>query len=333
MLDSIPEFPSGLTVYESDAFLGEVGVFVTAEPDAGTITSLVAPTVGYGLDNLIAVALLPTQHQLGAAVYMDPFYTTEPFSNPRNGHYIRRTRISLPGDGLALACVTSVPTGNRQQRTCARARQLGLSWPNCPSSRPGKEEAGDTQHLLAVPGNQKHAPDHRTLQVGLGQRVVPTPLGRRTLPVPAVSTRTPIALHPAIPAAVGPFTELRLGASSDMLEAVYREFTLQNLCSARPPRHSLPKHVAQCLHALPDATGQHISAMQLYVDGSYFPCSAETCAKAGWAICILTCEQGVWKFAGYVAVAAPIEGSISTSRLPLPLSLSSLRLLTRKPFA
>ena len=320
VLDSIPEFPSGLTVYESDAFLGEVGVFVTAEPDAGTITSLVASTVGYGLDNLIVVALLPTQHQLGAAVYMDPFYTTEPFDNPRQGHYIRRTRISLPGDGLALACVNPAPPGNRQQRSCERAKQLGLPWPNCPSSRPGAHAVGHALHPPAAPGYQKNAPGHHALHARLGQRAIPTPLGRRTLPVPAGSTRTPIVLESALPAIAENFTELRLGTSSDMLEAVYGDFTLQNLCAARPPCHSLPKHVAQCLYALPEATGHHVSAMQLYVDGSYFPCSADASAKAGWAICLLTCEQGVWKFAGYVAVAAPIEGSLSTIGLPVASS-------------
>ena len=134
VLNSIPEVPPGLQVFESGAFLGDVAVFVTADPEASSVTALVASTIGQGLDNLIVVALAPSQQQLGNAVYMDPFYSTDRFSNPANGHYIRRTRISLPGDGVALACIarkTAPTAASRRDQTCNRARHLGITHPSC----------------------------------------------------------------------------------------------------------------------------------------------------------------------------------------------------------
>ncbi|CAE7898680.1 unnamed protein product, partial [Symbiodinium microadriaticum] len=149
VLNSIPEVPPGLQVYESGAFLGDVAVFVTADPEAASATALVASTIGQGLDNLIVVALAPSQQQLGNAVYMDPFYTTARFSNPANGHYIRRTRISLPGDGVALACIARKPApalDSRRAQTCNRARQLGIQHPSC--QRPS----------IATPFGRRHLP-------------------------------------------------------------------------------------------------------------------------------------------------------------------------------
>ena len=305
VLNSIPEFPSGLQVYETDAFLGEVGVFVTAEPDAGTVTALVASTVGFGLDNLIVLPLLPTQQQLGAAVYLDPFYVAEPFRQPRNGHYIRRTRISLPGDGVALAQVTQRSAPDRQQRTCNRAQQLGLDWGPCRHAKvePRSEVKPPTKGVQAARSTQDRAPDTRS---------IPTPLGRRSIPVSRQAGKSKICLEQVIPREDGPRKELRLGASADMFAAVYSDFTLANLCTTRPGQQRLPSHVTRCLRTLPETTGQGISAMQLYIDGSYFPQTAESSAKAGWAICVFTLEQDVWRFAGYIAVAAPVEGSAST---------------------
>ena len=156
-------------------------------------------------------------------------------------------------------------------------------------------------------------------EVGLS---VATPFGRRRVPALSAPARAKqvISLESAIPASQGPFTELRLGASGAMLDAVYRDFTVDNLCRVRPHRQHLPAHVASCLDALPDATGCNVSAIQLYVDGSYYPATSELCAKAGWAICVLTCEHGVWHFAGYVAVAAPTAGSCSTLGQPVESS-------------
>ncbi|CAE7939239.1 unnamed protein product, partial [Symbiodinium sp. KB8] len=172
VLNSIPEVPPGLQVFESGAFLGDVAVFVTADPEASTITALVASTIGQGLDNLIVVALAPSQRQLGNAVYMDPFFTTDEFSNPVNGHYIRRTRISLPGDGVALACIPGTPVPNaisRRAQTCNKARQLGITHTAC------------------------------------GPSSIATPLGRRHLPRPAPPAHEPpmpkvIELNPVLPA-------------------------------------------------------------------------------------------------------------------------------------
>ena len=305
VLNSIPEFPSGLQVYETDAFLGEVGVFVTAEPEAGTVTALVASTVGFGLDNLIVLPLLPTQQQLGASVYLDPFYVAEPFRHPRNGHYIRRTRISLPGDGVAMAQVTQRSSTDRHQRTCNRAQQLGLDWGTCrhAQAEPRSTVEPPIKDMQQARGTSDHAPDSRS---------IPTPLGRRSIPVNKRADKPTLYLDQAVPRDDGPRKELRLGASADMFAAVYSDFTLANLCTTQPDLQRLPAHVARCLRALPEAAGQGVSAMQLYIDGSYFPPTTDSNAKAGWAICILTLEKDVWRFAGYIAVAAPVEGSAST---------------------
>ena len=191
VLNSIPEFPSGLQVYESDAFLGDVGVFVTAEPDAGTVTALVASTIGFGLDNLIVVPLLHTQQQLGAAVYLDPFYVAEPFRNPRNGHYIRRTRISLPGDGVALAHVTQRTDSCRQQRICDRAQQLGLERSPCRRAHAGSgiRAASPAEAVPQAQGARDHLVHNRGTSFthkqpeppAIRPQTVPTPQGRRTL--------------------------------------------------------------------------------------------------------------------------------------------------------
>ncbi|CAE7479373.1 unnamed protein product, partial [Symbiodinium necroappetens] len=109
-------------------------IVLNSIPEASSVTAKVASTIGQGLDNLIVVALAPSQQQLGNAVYMDPFYSTDRFSNPANGHYIRRTRISLPGDGVALACIAreAAPTAaSRRDQTCTRAQQLGILHPSC----------------------------------------------------------------------------------------------------------------------------------------------------------------------------------------------------------
>ncbi|OLQ04377.1 hypothetical protein AK812_SmicGene12529 [Symbiodinium microadriaticum] len=157
------------------------------------------------------------------------------------------------------------------------------------------------------------------VEVGIA---VATPFGRRRVSVPPAQPRAKqiISLDSAIPASQGPSTELRLGTSGEILEAIYRDFTVDNLCRVRPHRQQLPAHVASCLDALPDATGRDVSAIQLYVDGSFYPATSELGAKAGWAICVLTCEHGVWHFAGYVAVAAPTAGSSSTLGLPVESS-------------
>ncbi|CAE7311217.1 unnamed protein product, partial [Symbiodinium microadriaticum] len=157
------------------------------------------------------------------------------------------------------------------------------------------------------------------VEVGIA---VATPFGRRRVSVPPAQPRAKqiISLDSAIPASQGPSTELRLGTIGEMLEAIYRDFTVDNLCRVRPHRQQLPAHVASCLDALPDATGRDVSAIQLYVDGSFYPATSELGAKAGWAICVLTCEHGVWHFAGYVAVAAPTAGSSSTLGLPVESS-------------
>ena len=229
VLDSIPEMPSGLRAYESDVFLGDTSVFVTADPEAGTSTALVASTLGQGLDNLIPVALLPTQHQLGTAVYLAPGFIAEPFPTHRNGLYIRRTRVALPGSGTSLASISASNEARKLRRVCDQAKSKGIHSPRCdiaqaaPFARPGT----DTGQL----------------------RSIPTPFGRRSLPVPRAAASAPthssdavdhsfakksperhvLVLADAVPEPVAapplaPGPSLCLGVTPEMFEAVFEDY-------------------------------------------------------------------------------------------------------------
>ncbi|OLQ04656.1 hypothetical protein AK812_SmicGene12235 [Symbiodinium microadriaticum] len=162
VLDSIPEMPAGVQAFPCEAFPGETLIFVTADPEAGTATAIVASTLGFGLDNLISLPLLPTQQHLGTAVYLAPGYVAEPFTRPQNGHYIRRTRVSLPGSGTSMASLNSGLAQAKNARLCLQAHAKGIESPRCPVP---------TQHKplpLPPPGAQVN---------------IVTPLGRRKLPI------------------------------------------------------------------------------------------------------------------------------------------------------
>ena len=163
VLDSIPEMPAGVQAFPCEAFPGEAPIFVTADPEAGTATAIIASTLGFGLDNLISVPLLPTQQHLGTAVYLAPGYVAEPFARPPNGHYIRRTRVSLPGSGTSLACLDSGPDQTKNARLCSQARAKGIVSPRCPVSA---------------------QPQPPPLLPSEGRASIVTPLGRRNLPIP-----------------------------------------------------------------------------------------------------------------------------------------------------
>ncbi|OLP84254.1 hypothetical protein AK812_SmicGene34892 [Symbiodinium microadriaticum] len=162
VLDSIPEMPAGVRAFPCEAFPGEAPIFVTADPEAGTATAIIASTLGFGLDNLISVPLLPTQQHLGKAVYLAPGYVAEPFVRPPNGHYIRRTRVSLPGSGTSLACLDSGLDQTKNARLCSQARAKGIVSPRCPTSA---------------------QPQPTPLLPSEGRASIATPLGRRNLPI------------------------------------------------------------------------------------------------------------------------------------------------------
>ncbi|CAE7453068.1 unnamed protein product [Symbiodinium microadriaticum] len=162
VLDSIPEMPAGVQAFPCEAFPGETPIFVTADPEAGTATAIVASTLGFGLDNLISVPLLPTQQHLGTAVYLAPGYVAEPFVRPPNGHYIRRTRVSLPGSGTSLACLDSGLDQAKNARLCSQARANGIVSPRCLTSA---------------------QPKPLPLLSSEAQASIVTPMGRRKLPI------------------------------------------------------------------------------------------------------------------------------------------------------
>ena len=146
---------------------------------------------------------------------------------------------------------------------------------------------------------------------------IPTPMGRRTLT--RAKTRT-VKLAETVPAPCSdplPATHLRLGVSSDVFGDIFDGFALDRLCQIPPDPACLPEHVCRFLEPLPISQGTACEALQIYVDGSYFPADKEHTAKAGWAVCVLAFKQGLWHFAGYLAAKAPIEGGDTTLGTPV----------------
>ena len=54
-----------------------------------------------------------------------------------------------------------------------------------------------------------------------------------------------------------------------------------------------------------------VDALQMYVDGSYFPDQGKG-AKAGWSVCVLGLQGGTWGWMGALAANTPCEGSAGT---------------------
>ena len=76
--------------------------------------------------------------------------------------------------------------------------------------------------------------------------------------------------------------------------------------------NALPPHVVSFMRGVPTATEAPIEALQMYTDGSYYSASKQGHALAGWAICCLALQEGKWCWLGYLASAAPVQGSAAT---------------------
>ena len=161
----------------------------------------------------------------------------------------------------------------------------------------------------------------RSIPTPFGRRAVRTQLGRREHA--AAQARTPLRLAELLPHASAqhhPKVQLRLGVSADGFQDVFGLFGIDNLCSSVPDPNLLPPHVRQFVIALPCWAGGHCEALQLYVDGSYFPPTASTSARAGWAVCVLALSRETWYYAGYLASPAPCSGSVATLGQPVESS-------------
>ena len=211
----------------------------------------------------------------------------------------------VPRSGTSLVQIrTDVAEKVRLQRRCeAAARAWGL-----PSAEPCVQGLPSSVHL-------------RLEQESKGPPVpapsIPTPMGRRTLPR---ASACPIQLATSVPppgSAPLPATHLRLGVSSDAFGDVFDGFALDRLCQISPDPACLPEHVRRFLEPLPLLQSTACEALQIYVDGSYFPAGQDREAKAGWALCVLAFQRGLWHFAGYLAATAPIAGGDTTLDEPV----------------
>ena len=74
----------------------------------------------------------------------------------------------------------------------------------------------------------------------------------------------------------------------------------------------VPDHSAEFVGLLDrfDRT-KAVEALQLFVDGSYFP-DRGAGARAGWAIVALGLQEGIWRWVGICASGAPVDGAPPT---------------------
>ena len=133
---------------------------------------------------------------------------------------------------------------------------------------------------------------------------IPTPFGRRLLlpdsagskgtrmaPGPLDSVDRRICLDRAIPAAnsrrLAGRAYMHLGATADAFADVFADFSLACLQSQRPKGDGLPPKIQSFLQSLPLLADRMPQALQIYVDGSFFPATASSSARAGWALVVL----------------------------------------------
>ena len=93
---------------------------------------------------------------------------------------------------------------------------------------------------------------------------------------------------------------------------VFDSFGLSVLSADTLQQFDLPSHVASALRRLPVLGDQPIEAIQVYVDGSYFPEAPGVRARAGWAIAVLARVHSHWCYAGHLIAHAPTAGGVGT---------------------
>ena len=158
---------------------------------------------------------------------------------------------------------------------------------------------------------------------------IPTPFGRRRLPASATGDNTPvqgpvsaqqrgaakadnsdatlISLCHCIPLPDREEhqsqTQLRFGVHRDMFEDVFKPFGTAAFCTdwrCVPGLHHNTRQFLENIQPLPDNCQP--DALQIYVDGSFFPASEQQVAS-GWALCLLGRFQHTWYWVGHLSKA------------------------------
>ena len=170
---------------------------------------------------------------------------------------------------------------------------------------------------------------------------IPTPLGRRTLqPVPlaletghkasgcasgVVSSRRSIVLEDAVPEAAPALHDpsgpgLCLGVTAEMFDSVFEAYGLELFERQLPEGPDLPSQLGCFLQGLPTMSPVAFDAVQIYTDGAYYPGTQQREPRAGFALCLLVRQGGVWAWAGSFATMLPISGSAATLGVPVSSS-------------
>ena len=237
-----------------------------------------------------------------------------------------RTRhlSGVPADsGVALVPQRRLACGDV---LIARVSEAGF-YAESDSSDEGPEATNLLQHTVLVHaaiGDKGHSAQERFRQIA-------TPMGRRRIKAPAYpmataaagcrddlssgTARATINLTQCLPAHTScPDRRaiLQCGVTPDMFDFVFGPFGLELFDLDWTAIPDVPDHAAAFVGLLDrlDKT-KAVEALQLFVDGSYFPDKgAGSCA--GWAIVALGLQEGIWRWVGICASGAPVEGAPPT---------------------
>eukprot|EP00439_Symbiodinium_sp_Y106_P048630 s6110_g6.t1 len=105
---------------------------------------------------------------------------------------------------------------------------------------------------------------------------------------------------------------LQCGVTPDMFDFVFGPFGIELFDLDWTAIPDVPGHAAAFVGLLDrlDKT-KAVEALQLFVDGSYFP-DRGAGARAGWAIVALGLQEGIWRWVGICASGAPVDGAPPT---------------------
>ncbi|CAE7835275.1 unnamed protein product [Symbiodinium sp. CCMP2592] len=200
---------------------------------------------------------------------------------------------------------------------------LQVSAANIPARISGKlaVSAGEPRHSLRP--NRESQAEGDAVRTTTHNCPVVTPFGRRSLPAQKAVTeagRTSVRLSECLP--LQPSTDvdgppqrqvsLQCGVTPDMFDFIFRDFGLELFDLDWKDVPALPSCSRGFVALLPRIDrAKPIEAIQLYVDGSYYPDTGQG-ARAGWAISALGLQRGVWGWIGLCATSTPARGSSRT---------------------
>ena len=216
-----------------------------------------------------------------------------------------------PGLSEGTSLVQLPDMAHKKRLRCRQAAERQVYLPGChpPSAKheahPARAQGEPAMHCPGVPSTIQP-------QVGL---MIPTPLGRRRLQ-PTAQVVSLLDALPTSPCSQGP--AIQLGVTADMFAHVFGAYGFSSLEPDWKTIDGLPQHVAAFLTGLPlwraDCTP---TAIQVYVDGSFFQGNGDRASQAGWALCILGEVDHIWHWMGFVSAHVPPQGNGFSVQTPI----------------